>query len=442
MQEDRGEVMRVDKDMYPNVHLDEILQLKIFNFPIELLAYFLHKKIFVPHDFDEGNAVLDLLRKAEEYNRNNQLPINFHLFITHSCNFRCVYCIQGYKVRRRLPQVMTEDQVRQSFRQAIEICDRIAVGTQPEAITLFGGEPMLPITKSAVKIAVKEANNRNMGVHVVTNGYNYDLFSELFQELASENRISFLVSLDGPPAIHNSRRPLSNGKDTFSKIALNITQMLESGARVVMQPIIDVENIEYLDQLYNLCKEYGWLSHHRFSIKCGMTMFPNAKARDFIPYFSAEEHVLEKLLKTSIGFGSNFSRGLDCGLKPSYFLETVLIKNQPIPIACGCSARRGALSFSPDGFVYPCREYAGWGKEYAIAKYSPKLELFSENIGSWYNFKVSESQKCSKCKHVLICGGGCRVHTETSNNNLENPLCPNFDDLWTIFLKTFDSIMH
>ncbi len=63
------------------------------------------------------------------------------------------------------------------------------------------------------------ANERGMGVAVVTNGYDVEAFLPLLLGGAVRE---VQVTLDGPPEIHDRRRVLHNGLGTFARVAAGI----------------------------------------------------------------------------------------------------------------------------------------------------------------------------------------------------------------------------
>lgn len=401
-----------------------------------LAALLEHAGALVPHAYDERAPVLALARRSEDAPDKGRTK--FHLFMTHTCNFRCVYCIQGHDIKAEQTRMLEVAQVDAAFDGLAYFIDRIPAGRAPHGVTLFGGEPMMPATRSPLLHAVDRAVAMGLGVSAVTNGYYYDRFREPLAQRGILSRMTFLVSLDGPAHVHDLRRPLANGRGSFDRVADNVSRMLDDGASVVLQPIVDEQNADHLQELYAIVEARKWLESGRFAIKCGITMFPNAQA---IPGCkgSREDRVLGKVLRFSENPG--VQAGFDAVLKRSHFLDRVVRERRPVQVTTGCDAKRaGALSFSPDGMVYPCREYAGHGVARAIGRYWPSPEVFVESFQSWFGWKVSSHPKCSACKHVLLCGGGCRVETETSGRDERvDPLCPDYERIWAAYVEHLES---
>lgn len=434
--EDRGQVLRVDHRDYGQKELialkdracESLGALKPLLRDVEAL---------VPVEHDERARVHDLARQSEM--SEDKGSTRMHLFLTHSCNFRCSYCIQGHEIKKKNSSVMSVGTVDDAFSTLPFIVDAIPHGIMPKAVTLFGGEPIMPGTRAPFMHAIDRAVETGLRVDVVTNGYYYDDFAPRLTEKGILSKMSFLVSIDGPAEIHNVRRSLVNGRGTFQKVAENVDRMLDHGARVILQPIVDEANVDRLEELYELAERRGWLAEGtRFEMKCGITMYPNAEAFEGRSG-SSEGAVLGKLLRFSSAH-SRVSAGFDAVLKRSHFLDMVAREGKKVAVTTACDAKRaGTLSFSPDGFFYPCREYAGHGEEKALGRFSPGLKVFAERFSSWFGWKVSSHPKCAPCKHVLVCGGGCRVETETHGRDERvDPLCPDFEGIWRTYLDQVD----
>ena len=89
-------------------------------------------------------------------------------------------------------------------------------------ISWYGGEPLLrpDIIGNITKGINREGKQYQAAI--VTNGYFLDKEMAIF--LKEHNVTHAQVTVDGPPDIHNRRRCLPDGSDTFFKILKNVLE--------------------------------------------------------------------------------------------------------------------------------------------------------------------------------------------------------------------------
>ncbi len=438
---DRGTVSRIDTEAHPWAEdwtTNTVPNLS--GMSSQILTWLRSIGFLIDEHSSPEHSVSAILETLERQRGMSSPPPSVHVFVSHNCNFRCVYCIQGHEIKQSGLPTMTTSQVASMFVALEEMYRTNVISALPERITIFGGEPLLPSHIAVVRDLLREAARRCIEVTVVTNGYFYDLFSEVFLcECSDPVKPTFLVSLDGPRDIHDKRRPLVSGGGTFDKIVENIDKMLGDGYEVVLQPIVDRGNGGSLEELVDFCGKRGWLSNDRFSISMGITMFPYAPAVQNVELSYEQEAVTHLIRINRHSESASITNGFDASLKPSAFLDSVLVKRRQFSPNVGCSATTAkSISFSPDGYIYPCREYAGRGVKYSIGQYGDEYRLDQENANKWFGTKLSKHPKCASCKFVLLCGGGCRVATESRGRSVENPLCPSFVETWQTFIENYE----
>lgn len=435
---DRGTITRVDVRSQSWAELfrqDSIPALEAL--PPSALELLLNIGYLLDFSEDPRQGVASVIKNLEQMQENSKSPPAVHIFLTHACNFRCTYCIQGHEVKTSGQGSLQADQVEQIFSALEEMAKDGIINRDPDSFTLFGGEPLQPHLKSSLRKVLAKCSQQGKEVAIVTNGFWYEECADLFRSNKDKgSTYTFLVSIDGPPEIHNLRRPLVSGRETFDVVSSSVSMMLQHGHKVILQPIVDSQNGAYLEDLLDICSRLGWNTFAGFEVRMGITMFPYAPASEST-LVSLENLAVPHLSRVkSLGL-DNVNVGLnDANLKASAFISKVLDGEKYSP-SLGCAATLAkSISFSPDGLIYPCREYSGRGETYAIARFSPSYEVFPENIKHWYGHKISRHPKCQSCKFVLICGGGCRVASETRGRGLDDPLCPPFESTWQTFLDS------
>ena len=157
-------------------------------------------------------------------------------FITnYSCNFACSYC---YQDQYNNPKQELSTELIDSFFQYIQS----EFAGRKKYITVFGGEPLLnnPKQKILLKHLIEKANESNLEICFVTNGYTLE---EYIPILKNGKIREIQVTLDGTETIHNKRRFLKGGAGTFDKIVKGIDACLENNIPVNLRMVADKENI-------------------------------------------------------------------------------------------------------------------------------------------------------------------------------------------------------
>lgn len=127
-------------------------------------------------------------------------------------------------------------------------------------IVLFGGEPLLPITMTAVREILQRAAERKFKVSICTSGIFGRDFVPLFREFS--NTISLVrVTIDGPRGYHESMRTLPNA---FERTAEGIDNLLEAGIPVMTRTNVGSQNIEVIPEMAEYFIERGWTSYDHF----------------------------------------------------------------------------------------------------------------------------------------------------------------------------------
>lgn len=169
------------------------------------------KGFLIDDAIDERAYLHQLHRQACSQHRGLGLTI----LPTLACNFRCIYCYEKHDPAEMSPEV---EEALIAF-----VKERL----QPEAslsVTWFGGEPLLKLDvierlTDAFTIICDEKKAK-YAAHIITNGYL--LSGDIAATLTRLKVKSVQVTLDGPPDIHDARRPLKNGSGTFKCILENL----------------------------------------------------------------------------------------------------------------------------------------------------------------------------------------------------------------------------
>ena len=213
----------------------------------------LRAHIVAPTDEDERAGVLQRLRNGA----SDRHERTFVLMPTAACNMGCSYCGQVHRkgdsgeehrdlIRRRVSAAIADPQVRKL------------------TVRWFGGEPLLAYRHvltmgseffSAVRAAGKAYESR-----IVTNGAL--LSPQRALRLHREAGIQlFNITIDGPAAVHDSRRVTKSGRPTFWRIMSTLKGILQAkGAeqlRLQLRTNVDEHNVDSIAEYLRTCADVG-----------------------------------------------------------------------------------------------------------------------------------------------------------------------------------------
>jgi len=144
---------------------------------------------------------------------------------TDRCNLRCRYCTYSGNYRHRRvhgTQTMGWD----TARLAVDVFADASRETEAPALSFYGGESLLAfeLMKRVVGYAAKKVNHR-LAFNVTTNG---TLLKGEVVDFLVENGFLVMVSLDGPPEIHDRMRVYPDGRGSFHDIMSNLLALKQN----------------------------------------------------------------------------------------------------------------------------------------------------------------------------------------------------------------------
>lgn len=331
-------------------------------------------KCLVKSDYDEINQI-DYL---ETLSKTNSKDLNLTIAPTYACNFDCVYCYE--KDRRNI--FLDESQIK----NIINFIDTFK-DAEDVSITWYGGEPLMGINTIEKLTEEIESLGKKINHIIVTNGYllnkkNIEILNRLNIKTAQ-------ITLDGPKAIHDKRRPLLDGKGTFDKILKNIDLLFEMCPEYVIsfRVNVDKENSKYFKEIYNQLQ-------NRY------------KGRRFNVYAGFVDEILACASVNSCVFNRhdvyNFKKELfinykvDLGIYPSN-------KRQ----SCMAQMLNGYV-IGADGNIFKCWNDIGIDEKAISNVKSPKISnkpLLFRYLNAANNI---HDPKCKNCLLLPMCDGGCQ----------------------------------
>ena len=334
--------------------------------------------------------------------------VQLFYLLSYACNFTCDYCYQsGYDPERATDRTAATD----AF---FKFVDKHFRGVR-KYVTLFGGEPLLPGNYDHVADIIKQLNARALGLAIVTNGYTLPDYLLLLKTAAVRE---VQVTLDGPPALHNQRRPLGGGLPTFDRIADGIDGLLSAGIPVNLRTVLDRENIAGLPELARIAKARGWVGHPKFKTQFGRNYelhYCQGNSGRLFDRLSMWEAVVEQ--------AKQHPEVLEYH-RPALSISRYLFENGALPdgLFDSCPATKSEWAFDYTGRIYSCTATVGKEGE-ELGRFWPEETPLSEAAAAWRARDVTTIPQCTTCALQLACGGGCGAVAKNTSGSILSPDC-------------------
>ncbi len=346
-----------------------------------------------------------LVDPAEEERRYRQAYLDFvesrdtdevQLFYvpSYACNFGCSYCFQDEYAP---PPGGDGESVLRAFFAYVDD----TFGDRQKYVTLFGGEPLLPSPRARriVELMVDETAARGLDLAVITNGYSLTSYVDTLRR----GRIREVqVTLDGPQKVHDARRYLKGGGETFHRVVAGVDACLEAGLPVNLRSVLDRENVEAFAELAHFAIDRGWTDHPGFKTQIGRNYELHHCQSDRARLYSRLDlfqdlHRLVERDPEVLRFH-----------KPAFSIARFLFERGelPAPLFDSCPACKTEWAFDYTGRIYSCTATVGKQGE-ILGTFWPERQLDRPQIDAWEERDVVAMESCRGCPSQLACGGGC-----------------------------------
>lgn len=202
-------------------------------------------RFLIDDDVDE----LEICRKLFGRNVEQTDSVSVTLMLSYACNFSCAYCFQRLSREKQGDQFLSEEMLDRLCAFLRQRCE----GVKRLRLVWMGGEPLLhteALIRYAAKLRAALSDRPVEIVHlIITNGYLLDE-ATLDALRANLENVTFQITIDGPPVVHNTQRPHRDGTETFSTIVENVERCLESDVPVVIRVNVDERSATFLPELF------------------------------------------------------------------------------------------------------------------------------------------------------------------------------------------------
>jgi len=203
-------------------------------------------EIIVTPDRNEVDEVL--ARVALGIEDQNRLDV--FLLPNMNCNFACPYCYEEHRPSQMEPDV--EDRVIGWFEEMAPLFKVVLV-------SWFGGEPLLSyrqLLRMQTKIRqICDQSGTIFNSHITTNGYL--LSEERANALVAQDLLSYQVTIDGPPDVHNGSRILRGDGDSFERVFGNVNSLAANhpNTNIKLRVNFDPETLTRVPELLEMFAE-------------------------------------------------------------------------------------------------------------------------------------------------------------------------------------------
>ncbi len=361
----------------------------------------------------------DLMHK-----RDKALNMNFGFLVSYDCNFRCPYCSQA-EVSMHGQSWGKEKFTKETVDEAYVAIAKLSEARRfSKSLLLYGGEPLLKFNREVVEYIVERGKALGFVFYAVTNGYDLGAYKDLLGKGQIE---AIQVTLDGWRDKHDKTRTHKNGQKTFDKIVDNISMALDLGTYVGVRMNSTGDNIESIKHLAKFFQEKNLFEHDNFK-------FRTTPVVDYQKEAKSKESRKIKYLSRAEFCGKIGSEGMnhfdDWGIRDK--LEKSILDNTPVSLnSCSCGAHIESYIFDPEQRIYACWDTVG-RSEKAIGDYSGNEIRWTEEKEKWHNRNSGRIDKCSGCKYVFLCKGGCVIHALKNGGDFFSSECHNYHQMFKI----------
>jgi len=356
------------------------------------------------HDSDFEITKADLARRAEsveapaEQFESRRFGLRtLSISVAGDCNLGCSYCYV-FDEETPVPAPARIDPA--DGRRQIDFLIDAAGDAERVTVTFFGGEPLLNV--NAVREIARygreraDAAGKRIGFTITTNG---TLLTDEVVAFLREYDMQVTVSLDGPRAVNDARRPFKDGvSGSYDRIAPDVAKLLDHysdrrhrvGARATLsRGNADVERV--VEHLLGM-------GFHEVSASVATTADPELAFTD--AEYEQFSEGLDRLAR----------RFVDAALAGRYFGFTNVsglvrrfhdgsVRDYP------CGATIGLAGSDSRGDLYVCHRFVG----------DDRFKIGSIDRGLDHDFRndfvrsrsVRLKEYCRPCWLRHLCGGGC-----------------------------------
>ncbi len=375
-----GGVLKLDEEYKSRFEESKEMNFLLENENCDLLEELKKGRMLVECELDETNAV----KIQSSIHRFNATTLSLTIAPTMECNFHCPYCYENGKRYNTMSKEVVD--------RTISFIKTNMRSSKNLNITWYGGEPLLEL--DIIKKITNSIESRNhYKSTIVTNGYL--LTEENARILKSLNIQRAQVTIDGPPEIHNARRRLSDGGDTFFVILNNIERAINY-IEITIRINVDKTNMIHANAILDHLENRGILNKVNLYLAPVDNVNSSCNAPNCYKDF---EFALEEIKFIE----NNHKRKNGIVSLPGYN-----------PYICG-AVSSSSFVIGPLGDIYKCWDQIGYSENSIGNVLDEEISMFNSNHMKWLGYETLYYSSCRECKVLPVCMSGCPYKNLVTN---------------------------
>lgn len=280
----------------------------------------------------------------------------------------------------------------------LDYCDRYLHRAERLRVCWFGGEPTLclhiidRIQRGLTQLAEKHQIGIIPGT-IVTNGYLLDAGTA--RHLKDLGITQAQITIDGPEAIHNSRRKLHSGRGTFRQIVDNLSETVDI-LNINLRINVDKGNVDSVYETIEFLQNLNILS--KVKIHFAQVNSTGDVCADIRDRCYGDKEFSQTLAEIYRGL---YDMGINRVDYPRIFGGASF---------CGALAE-GHFVVSPTGYLFKCWEELSTDPGKSIGNIFTAFPgaFQRKNLDAYMAWDPFRMTECRECSILPICMGGCPV---------------------------------
>ena len=315
------------------------------------------------------------------------------LILTTNCNNHCEWCYaESYR-----HQNIDFDLI--GFEKIIDFLKELGC----QKIVFVGGEPTLyPYLIEAIKISIKNS----FKCSVITNGRKLSNLNYLINFKQFEDKINFIISLEGKKLVHEK---ITNSLNSFDETIQGIKNCISLGLLTATNTTLCKQNINNIPDLVSLLSNLGI---NCFSFNYGMPPINHSfRKNTFLELSEINEairNIKNTILKDKLLL--YITTPLPLCIFESDILKFLIENNSKINTCCHMLNGKG-LILDFNGNILPCTHLTNvsYGNIFKIDSKNEFWKLWDGKIENDYRQKLRKYPNivCDSCSLKNNCTGGC-----------------------------------
>ena len=228
----------------------------------EMVKYLYKEGFIVDIDTDEYALAQEKIKQVIAVDNDY---LEFLIYTTEQCNFRCIYCPQAH-----LDNHLSDEKWESIYKYVKRNVEEN--GKKRIHIALFGGEPFLRANKIISFLEkMKELNDKHelkITFHSTTNGYL--LTPKIYDQIVSFGfPFDFQITLDGFAHTHDKTRQRADGEGTWERIVENLKYINshDDKTTVMIRTNVGPENQNSMDGFFEWASKTFDSGKFRFHVE-------------------------------------------------------------------------------------------------------------------------------------------------------------------------------